>query len=172
MAYWNCVVGALALSQMSLTRMLVPRPCSRKNGSVLASVNEESGPNAVVCVYTGAVASDSPDVQLNQSHQPFSEARDLFGDGSLLSVDLPGHATGQAGLFLKEANGRDCLLAADACWLSRAFRENQMPHPLVRMLVDWSAYRRTLQLLHELHCGNPSLRIIPSHCPEIWEAKA
>lgn len=113
----------------------------------------------------------APIVRLPESHRPFSEARDVFGDGSLLSVELPGHATGQAGLFFKDASGRDCLLASDACWLSRAYRENQMPHPLVRILVDWAAYRQTLQELHELHRSNPSLWIIPSHCPEIWEVK-
>jgi glyoxylase-like metal-dependent hydrolase (beta-lactamase superfamily II) len=116
--------------------------------------------------------SDSaPMVRLPESHRPFTEARDIFGDGSLLALDLPGHAAGQAGLFFKDADGRDSLLASDACWLSRAYRENQMPHPLVRILVDWMAYRRTLQKLHELHRANPLLRIIPSHCPEIWEAR-
>ena len=115
---------------------------------------------------------DAPMVRLPASHQPFKEAWDLLGDGSLLAVELPGHATGQMGLFVTNAAGRDCLLAADACWLGRACRENRLPHPLVRLLVDWIAYRDTLQKLHELHHANPSLWIIPSHCPEIWEAKS
>ena len=114
-------------------------------------------------------AEDAPLVRLPASHAPFSEARNLFGDGSLLAVDLPGHAAGQMGIFLKTTGGRDCLLAADACWLSQQYRKNLMPHAIVRLLADWRAYKITLQKLHQLHLNNPSLRIIPTHCAEIWE---
>jgi glyoxylase-like metal-dependent hydrolase (beta-lactamase superfamily II) len=114
-------------------------------------------------------AEDALLVRLPASHAPFSEARDLFGDGSLLAVDLPGHATGQMGIFLTDTNGRDCLLAADACWLSRQYREFLMPHAIVRLLVDWSAYKSTLEKLHQLHRHHPALRILPAHCAEIWK---
>lgn len=115
---------------------------------------------------------DSPVVRLPASHAPFSEARDLLGDGSLLAVDLPGHATGQLGVFLAINNGRDCLLAADACWLSRQYREFLMPHPIVRLLVNWADYKITLQKLHQLHLNHPALRIIPAHCAEIWRPQS
>lgn len=111
---------------------------------------------------------DKPTVRLPASHAPFSEAHDLFGDGSVLAVDLPGHATGQMGIFLKTPDGRDCLLAADACWLSRQFRECLMPHAIVRLLVDWPSYKITLEKIHQLHLNNPALRIIPTHCAEVW----
>jgi hypothetical protein len=44
-----------------------------------------------------------------------------------------------------------------------------MPHAIVRLLVDWSAYKITLQKLHQLHRNNPALRIIPTHCAETWK---
>jgi len=115
---------------------------------------------------------DSPWVRLPGSHAPFSGARDLLGDGSLLAVDLPGHAAGQMGVFLTTSKGGDCLLAADACWLSRQYREGLMPHAIVRLLVDWAAYKITLQKLHQLHRNNPELCIIPAHCAEIWRPPA
>lgn len=115
---------------------------------------------------------DAATVKLPATHAPFSQARDVLGDGSLLAVELPGHATGQIGVFLKDASGRDCLLAADACWLSQQFRENRMPHGIVRLLVNWSDYKATLQKLHELHKNNPAMRIIPTHCAEIWSEPA
>ena len=117
-------------------------------------------------------AEAAPQVRLPVRHAPFTEARDLFGDGSLLAVDLPGHAVGQMGVFLTGMDGRDCLLAADACWLSRQYREFLMPHPLVRLLVDWQAYKITLQKLHHLHLNNSALRILPAHCAEIWKTSA
>ncbi len=112
---------------------------------------------------------DAPPVRLPASHAPFSGARDLFGDGSLLAVDLPGHAVGQVGIFLTTMDGRDCLLAADACWLSRQYREFLMPHTIVRLLMDWRAYKITLEKIHQLHRNNPALHIIPTHCAEIWK---
>ena len=114
-------------------------------------------------------AEDAPLVRLPASHAPFAEARDLFGDGSLLAVDLPGHAAGQLGVFLTTTDGRDCLLAAYACWLSRQYQKCLMPHAIVRLLVDWPAYQITLQKLHQLHLNRPALRIIPAHCAEIWQ---
>ena len=115
-----------------------------------------------------AFTEDAPLVPLPERYAPFSEGRDLLGDGSLLAVELPGHATGQMGIFLTTTDGRDHLLAADACWLSRQYREFLMPHPIVRWLVDWHAYKVTLQKLHQLHRNHPALRIIPTHCGEIW----
>jgi glyoxylase-like metal-dependent hydrolase (beta-lactamase superfamily II) len=114
---------------------------------------------------------DAPLVQLPSTHAPFFSAHDLLGDGSLLAVDLPGHATGQFGIFMTDSMGRDVLLAADACWLSRQYRECLMPHPVVRFLVNWPAYKITLEKIHQLHRHSPALRIIPTHCAEIWSAQ-
>lgn len=94
------------------------------------------------------------------------EGSDLLGDGSVKVLALPGHAPGQIGLHFHAQENRDVLLAADACWLSDAFRHNQMPHLLTRALHDWPRYHGTLQRLHDLHRAEPRLRIVPSHCPE------
>jgi glyoxylase-like metal-dependent hydrolase (beta-lactamase superfamily II) len=94
------------------------------------------------------------------------EGSDVFGDGSVTVLDLPGHATGQIGLRFTAPDGRPVLLASDACWLSAAYRENRMPHPVTRLLNDWDTYRATLQRLHDLHLAEPELRILPTHCPE------
>ena len=97
---------------------------------------------------------------------PFRSGRDLFGDGSLLLIDLPGHARGQLGLLTPER-----FLVADAAWSSGAYRRNSPPSRLANLIADDSAdVRRTLDRLHELHLRNPQLRITPSHCSETWEA--
>jgi len=113
-------------------------------------------------------SEDAPLVRLSPKYAPFLTAHDLLNDGNLLSVDLPGHATGQIGVFLTTTNGREHLLAADACWLSRQYREFLMPHFVVRLFVDWRTYKATLQKLHDLHRNNAALEIIPAHCHEIW----
>jgi glyoxylase-like metal-dependent hydrolase (beta-lactamase superfamily II) len=98
---------------------------------------------------------------------PFRRGVDVLGDGSLVGVALPGHAVGQMGLFFYADGLGPVLMAADACWHSRAYRELIFPHPAIRpMLPDSVAYAETLLQLHHLHRARPELPIIPSHCPE------
>ncbi|MEQ1840182.1 MAG: MBL fold metallo-hydrolase [Verrucomicrobiales bacterium] len=94
------------------------------------------------------------------------EGGDLFGDGAIHVIDLPGHAPGQIGIRFTDTTGRSILLAADACWTSDAFRKNRMPHPVTRLLNEWKPYRTTLRRLHRLHREEPDLLILPTHCPE------
>jgi glyoxylase-like metal-dependent hydrolase (beta-lactamase superfamily II) len=96
----------------------------------------------------------------------FDRGYDLFGDGSLMAVELPGHATGQIGIFLKTKT-KTIFLAADACWSSRAYKEFILPHFLARFVItDHKAYKNTLWKLHRLHQQNPEVIIIPTHCEE------
>jgi glyoxylase-like metal-dependent hydrolase (beta-lactamase superfamily II) len=96
----------------------------------------------------------------------FGEAFDLFGDGSVRLVSLPGHAAGHYGLLFCDARGQ-VLLVADASWSSRAIREMTPPPALVTgWLGDTAMYRDTLSKLRALQLEQPELRLVPSHCPE------
>jgi glyoxylase-like metal-dependent hydrolase (beta-lactamase superfamily II) len=95
-----------------------------------------------------------------------AEGSNPFPDGSLRIYDLPGHAIGQIGIGFTSSSGENVMLAADACWLSDAFRQCRMPHVLTRLIHDGTAYGLTLRRLYRLHGGHPELRIVPSHCPE------
>lgn len=109
-------------------------------------------------------------IELPPEFAPFTAGWDILGDGSLLGVSLPGHAIGQLGLFLRDDRLGPLLLAADACWHSRAYRELRPPHPVINLLTpDAAAYRATLQKLHQLHQNRPEMPIIPFHCPEAAE---
>jgi glyoxylase-like metal-dependent hydrolase (beta-lactamase superfamily II) len=61
------------------------------------------------------------------------EGCDIFGDGSVLAVDLPGHARGHFGLFWPE---RDLIYGADASWLSQAVSEDRPPAGPARLVYD------------------------------------
>ncbi len=107
-------------------------------------------------------------VKLPRELLPFEQGFDLLGDNSLLGIELPGHVTGQLGLFLTDQTKQPYFLIADACWLSRAYQEFILPNRLTDLIVnDKQAYRDTLKKLNQLHKNNPNLKIIPSHCSEI-----
>jgi glyoxylase-like metal-dependent hydrolase (beta-lactamase superfamily II) len=113
---------------------------------------------------------DLNQVNLPLAYEPFRHGWDLFGDGSLLAVELPGHAIGQLGLFVNDEGDRSYFLIADACWLSRAYQELINPHPIANLIfADRSQYRDTLEKIHRLHQLNPSVKIVPTHCLETWQ---
>jgi glyoxylase-like metal-dependent hydrolase (beta-lactamase superfamily II) len=94
---------------------------------------------------------------------------DLFGDGSLLLVQLPGHARGQMGLLAETERGR-VLFAADGCWLSRSIFERRPPSRLTNLIVDdGRAVRDTIDRLHEFTRAQPDVIVVPSHCPVAFQ---
>jgi len=89
---------------------------------------------------------------------------DLFGDGSILLNDLPGHLVGQIGAIIT-TNEEKYFLIADACWLSKSYRENILPSPIARLIIsDFKAFKNTLKKIHYYHKANPTVHIIPTHC--------
>ena len=71
---------------------------------------------------------DLPEVAL-----PFGRARDIFGDGSLLGLDLPGHALGHTGVVWPD---QKLIYAADAQWLKRAALDNRPPRGPARLIYQ------------------------------------
>ncbi len=61
--------------------------------------------------------------------------RDVFGDGTVLAIPLPGHMHGHTGLCFAHAD-RPLLYAADAQWLHRAVMENRLPGAPARWILD------------------------------------
>ncbi len=93
---------------------------------------------------------------------------DLWGDGSVRLVELPGHARGQFGMLVEAEQG-PLFFVADGCWLSRNYRENLPPHWLTHFLVDDKhAVRDTVARLHHFAKRNPGVTLIPTHCPETF----
>jgi len=93
---------------------------------------------------------------------------DLFGDGSLLLIRLPGHARGQIGLLAHTERGT-ILFAADGCWMRRSIRERRLPSRITHLFVDDpQAVRSTIYRLHDFARNCPDVLIVPSHCPEAF----
>lgn len=104
---------------------------------------------------------------LPPEYAPFHKGYDLVGDGTLLAVELPGHAAGQMGILARGDQDQTFFFVADAAWLARAVEENRTPHPLANFIfTDPKAYRATLSDLHTLRLNHPDLHIIPSHCAQ------
>lgn len=99
---------------------------------------------------------------------PFHHAHDLFGDGSVRLIPIPGHARGQIGALVQSGPNQRTFLAADGTWTLASLRANRLPHWLTYSFIDSvTDLRRTLAQLHAFSKQYPAIDIVPTHCPEI-----
>ena len=99
---------------------------------------------------------------------PFKHAHDLFGDGSVRLIPIPGHARGQIGALVQSGPNERTFLSADATWTLASLRTNRLPHWLTYSFIDSVAdLKRTLTQLHAFSKQYPTIDIVPTHCPEI-----
>lgn len=102
----------------------------------------------------------------------FGRDHDLFGDGSVRLIPLPGHARGQLGLLAATPGGRRFLIA-DAAWTTASFQQRRPHHRLAGLVLDDDhETRRTIDGLHALWKADPTLDIIPSHCAFRWREQS
>ncbi|MCB1490580.1 MAG: MBL fold metallo-hydrolase [Rhodobiaceae bacterium] len=110
-------------------------------------------------------ADDLPVRRLGGEFWPFTEGRDLFGDGSVLLLPLPGHSVGQLGAALMGPDGVAHLLIADASWSVAALADDAPPPGLtLRLIGSASDFRDTWERLRRLMRQNPETRLIACHC--------
>lgn len=103
---------------------------------------------------------------------PFVLAADVYADGSVYAVRVPGHAPGMTALIVRSRAGAALdgdghgltLLASDAAWSVRALRHNKPVHPLAR-LAFWNPAqeRRSREALHQWLQAHPQAGVIVSH---------
>ncbi|MGL1888393.1 MAG: MBL fold metallo-hydrolase [Reichenbachiella sp.] len=107
-------------------------------------------------------------VECGSRLNPIEQSWDIFNDGSLVGMPLPGHVPGHMGLFL-EGDAGEYLLVSDACWIEDQFKHLTSVHPLAYLIIDnKKQYLNTIQKLHELYINAPELTIVPCHCTETY----
>ncbi|OBA76620.1 MBL fold metallo-hydrolase [Mycobacterium sp. 1554424.7] len=91
----------------------------------------------------------------------FAASHDLFGDNSVLLVDLAGHTPGSVGV-LAHTDGGWILIAGDAAWhqlqIEKVRQKSSYPGALVDVDRD-----ETFRTLHRLHLARRAVTIIPTH---------
>lgn len=97
---------------------------------------------------------------------PFEHSLDLFGDGALRLVSLPGHADGMVGAFVTTDEGESVFLAADSCWSRRLIDTGDATRGVHRFIAkNRGEQEETYRKLIALRAAMPDTHIVPSHCP-------
>jgi len=99
------------------------------------------------------------------AYENFPKSHDVFRDGSVVLVPLPGHTPGSLGVFLNNVHGRRLLFVGDAAWSRSGYElPSHKPRPVSDLVDhDRAALSQTLWRLHELHLHAPELIIVPAH---------
>ncbi|MBL1077052.1 MBL fold metallo-hydrolase [Nocardia sp. 2] len=107
---------------------------------------------------------DRPLVEYDLDGPPvltFTRSHDLFGDGSVILVDLAGHTPGSIGVLAHTERGW-ILLAGDAAWHHLQIDEIRQKSGFPGSLVDFDR-ELAFRTLHRLHLARHTATIIPTH---------
>jgi glyoxylase-like metal-dependent hydrolase (beta-lactamase superfamily II) len=91
----------------------------------------------------------------------FERSHDVFGDGSVVLLDLAGHTPGSIGVLLHIASGW-LLLAGDAAWHTFQIDDIRQKSSYPGGLAD-DDRAETFRTLHRLHAVRNQVTVIPTH---------
>ena len=91
----------------------------------------------------------------------FTGSHDLFGDGSVVLVDLAGHTPGSVGVLLNTAGGW-VLLAGDAAWHTYQIDDIRQKASYPGGIADEDR-TETFRTLHRLHAVRDIVTVVPTH---------
>ncbi|MCL6691973.1 MBL fold metallo-hydrolase [Pseudomonas sp. R3.Fl] len=101
----------------------------------------------------------------------FDESLDLFGDGSLVLVPMPGHTPGSVGLFLTLEDGRRFFFSGDTSWRLEGFSGPRQKFWVSSRLVDRDRGQTLAQLakVHEMLLAHPEITVVPAHDAQVQD---
>ncbi|MTE16311.1 MBL fold metallo-hydrolase [Nocardia aurantiaca] len=150
-AHWDHVCGLLDFPELPVHLHSIERSWAM------------TGPVAPVGGVRDALV-DRPVVDYELDGPPvltFTRSHDLFGDGSLVLVDLAGHTPGSVGLLAHTARGW-ILLAGDAAWHAMQIERVRQKPSFPGLFVDENR-DLTFKTLHRLHLAMRLIPVIPTH---------
>ena len=119
---------------------------------------------AVVPRATAIPWDGGPALYWDQSH-------DLYGDGSVVLIPLPGHTPGSLGALVQLPTGRAVFLVGDTVWVREGYEQREPKSGLASSFdSDSELNDQQIGKLWTLHQAQPDLTILPAHDRRQWEA--
>lgn len=99
----------------------------------------------------------------NDTEGPFRKAFDLFGDGSVKMINIPGHCEGLCAVKIKNQDGKYVLLFSDGGYASKSWREGITSG----VCMDKMAQRKSLEWIREQSMREECIESIANHDVDI-----
>jgi glyoxylase-like metal-dependent hydrolase (beta-lactamase superfamily II) len=92
----------------------------------------------------------------------FEGTFDVFGDGAVIAVPMPGHTPGSTAFLVRGKGGVTWLFSGDTTW---TYRGVEIPaHKSIRMFdSDLVSLSTSIGRLHALLIHRPDVRVVPAH---------
>lgn len=99
------------------------------------------------------------------AYENFDRSLDLYGDGSIVLVPLPGHTPGSIGMFVNLRSGKRFFFIGDLTWALEGIELPAERPWLSRKLVDRdeAQVRTSIVKVHQLSKRYPELIVVPAH---------
>jgi glyoxylase-like metal-dependent hydrolase (beta-lactamase superfamily II) len=106
----------------------------------------------------------------DRPYETFDQSVDLFGDGSVVIVKLPGHTPGSIGIFVNLGAGRRLVHVGDVVDIAEQY-ERRVGKSAALMFTDddRSKANASVAKVSQLHEAAPDLTIIPAHDRTAYE---
>jgi len=98
-------------------------------------------------------------------YEVFEESYDVFNDGIVVLVKLPGHTKGSLGMFVNLKSGKRYFFTGDLTWAAEAFNQPSEKHIIARNKVDGDKeqVKEFIVKVHHLMKKKPELIVVPAH---------
>lgn len=95
----------------------------------------------------------------------YPESLDVFKDGKVVLVPMPGHTRGSVGLFVTVDSGKQYFFIGDVAWTVAALQQGEPKFWVAGKLVDSNAQQTqtSLEKVRSLMQSEPDLVVIPAH---------
>ncbi|GEM_PF-365347 len=103
----------------------------------------------------------------------FKLSLDVYGDGSVVLVDISGHADGHQGMFINLQDGRRYFFIGDTTWTLKGIEQNRSRPVFVQWLTgvdkDVEKNAAVIDHVHKLTQKFPDLVVVPAHDERVLE---
>lgn len=124
----------------------------------------------VVPAHAEALADQlEPLTFIDEPYEIFDRHADVFGDGSVVVVPMPGHTPGSVGVFVTRPDGRRVFHVGDAVNDRKQITKLRgRTLAMKRTDSDRAAANVNVARLHALAQQNPALQMLPAHERAAW----
>jgi len=105
-------------------------------------------------------------------YKGYPESLDVYQDGKVVLVPMPGHTPGSVGLFVTADSGKVHFLIGDVAWTVAALQQGEPKFWVAGKLVDGNAQQTqsTLEKVRALMQAEPGMVVIPAHDSTVQDA--
>lgn len=105
---------------------------------------------------------------LQPYYKNFPASYDVFGDESMVVVDINGHSPGLIGTFINLPSGRTFFFTSDAWVFPAGFEKRKRKPAWARFILgEGDEADQTIERIHRLHDEHPDIEIIGAHDPRV-----